>query len=83
MEPIRSKVNVKGEEFRRNACRYAEVAEELLERRARIRKGGPEKALKLHHERGKLTARERIEMLVDPDTPFLELGMLAAWGIYD
>ncbi|MGI8923420.1 MAG: carboxyl transferase domain-containing protein [Fimbriimonadales bacterium] len=83
MEPIRSKVKVKGEEFRGNACRYAEVAEELLERRARVRKGGPEKALQLHHERGKLTARERIEMLVDADTPFLELGMLAAWGLYD
>src|SRR5207247_7941738 len=42
-----------------------------------------EKALKLHHERGQLAARERIEKLLDPETPFLELGMLAAWGLYE
>ena len=33
-----------------------------------------------HHDRGKLTARERIELLLDPDSPFLELSPLAAWG---
>ena len=42
--------------------------------------GGGEKYLERHRERGKLTARERIELLLDPDTPFLELSPLAAWG---
>lgn len=83
MEPIRSKAAPKSQEFRTNECKYREVAEELLERRAHVRRGGPEKALKLHHERGKLTARERIERVVDPNSAFLELGMLAAFGLYD
>jgi len=50
----------------------AELAEALA--------GGGAKYVDRHHERGKLTARERIELLVDPDSPFLELCALAAWG---
>ncbi|MFE9398480.1 acyl-CoA carboxylase subunit beta [Streptomyces flavidovirens] len=42
--------------------------------------GGGEKYVARHHRRGKLLARERIELLLDPDTPFLELSPLAAWG---
>ncbi len=42
--------------------------------------GGGEKYVKRHHERGKLLARERIELLLDPGSPFLELSPLAAWG---
>ncbi|MGW7793882.1 carboxyl transferase domain-containing protein, partial [Streptomyces tricolor] len=42
--------------------------------------GGGEKYVRRHRERGKLLARERIELLLDPDTPFLELSPLAAWG---
>ncbi|MFD6858891.1 acyl-CoA carboxylase subunit beta [Rhodococcus sp. NPDC060090] len=42
--------------------------------------GGGEKYVRRHHERGKLLARERIELLIDPDSPFLELSPLAAWG---
>ncbi len=42
--------------------------------------GGGEKYVRRHHDRGKLLARERIELLLDPDSPFLELSPLAAWG---
>ncbi|NGP08441.1 acyl-CoA carboxylase subunit beta [Rhodococcus sp. 14C212] len=42
--------------------------------------GGGEKYVRRHHERGKLLPRERIELLLDPDSPFLELSPLAAWG---
>ncbi|MEE2059461.1 acyl-CoA carboxylase subunit beta [Rhodococcus artemisiae] len=42
--------------------------------------GGGEKYVRRHHDRGKLLARERIELLIDPDSPFLELSPLAAWG---
>ena len=69
--------------FAANKEHYANVEAELLAARERARAGGPEKSKLLHHERGKLTARERIEGLVDPNTPFLELGMLAANGMYD
>ena len=47
------------------------------------RSGGGEKALERHRSRGKLTARERIDRLCDPDTAFLELSALAAWDMYD
>ena len=83
MEPIRSKVDLRAAAFAANQEHYAKVESELLAARERARAGGPEKSKLLHHERGKLTARERIEGLVDPNTPFLELGMLAANGMYD
>jgi acyl-CoA carboxylase subunit beta len=44
------------------------------------RGGGGEKAVTRHHARGKLLPRERVEMLLDPDSPFLELSPIAAWG---
>jgi 3-methylcrotonyl-CoA carboxylase beta subunit len=69
--------------FAANSEQYASIEADLLAARDRARAGGPEKAQLLHHERGKLTARERIEALVDVDTPFLEIGMLAANGMYD
>jgi acetyl-CoA carboxylase carboxyltransferase component len=56
---------------------------ELEERTAQVASGGGEKALERHRSRGKLTARERIERLVDPDTAFLELSALAAWELYE
>src|SRR5438874_8218507 len=56
---------------------------ELGERTAQVAQGGGEKAVTRHRERGKLTARERIDRLVDPDSVFLELNALAAWDLYD
>lgn len=57
----------------------AKVAD-LAEQHAKALAGGGEKYVDRHHKRGKLTARERIELLLDPDAPFLELSSLAAWG---
>ncbi|MEU4164954.1 carboxyl transferase domain-containing protein [Actinoplanes sp. NPDC026670] len=66
---------------------YAANREAMLERVADLAvqqavalAGGGPKAVERHHRRGKLTARERIELLIDPDSPFLELGVLAGWG---
>lgn len=66
---------------------YAANREVMLERvadlatqQATALAGGGPKAVERHHRRGKLTARERIELLIDPDSPFLELGVLAGWG---
>src|SRR5918992_6226663 len=56
---------------------------ELRRRSAQVARGGGEKALERHRARGKMTARERIDRLVDPGTAFLELGALAAWELYD
>ncbi|MBD0746328.1 carboxyl transferase domain-containing protein [Streptomyces sp. CBMA152] len=53
---------------------------ELDAEHAKALAGGGAKYVERHHKRGKLLARERIELLLDPDTPFLELSPLAAWG---
>ncbi|MFN2237941.1 MAG: carboxyl transferase domain-containing protein [Thermoanaerobaculia bacterium] len=83
MEPIESHLQTSSEEFRRNAERIEGLVGELRERLAEARLGGGPKYLERHREQGKLPARERIELLLDPETPFLELSPLAANGMYD
>src|SRR5436309_5851178 len=61
----------------------AALVAELRARTAEVARGGGEQAVQRHRSRGKLTARERIDRLVDPDTAFLELNALAAWDVYD
>jgi acetyl-CoA carboxylase carboxyltransferase component len=63
--------------------RMEQLVAELRERTAQVARGGGDKAVERHRSRGKLTARERIDRLVDPDSAFLELSALAAWDIYD
>jgi 3-methylcrotonyl-CoA carboxylase beta subunit len=60
-----------------------ELVEDLRQRQARARQGGSEAARAKHLERGKLLARERVDRLLDPGSPFLELSPLAATGMYD
>src|SRR6476619_1681325 len=60
-----------------------QLVAELRELTAQVAQGGGERALSRHRERGKLTARERIDRLIDPDSAFLELNALAAWDLYD
>src|SRR5438045_1072124 len=71
------------EEFARRRERMEGLVAELRERTALVARGGGERAVERHRSRGKLTARERIDRLVDPDTAFLELNALAAYGLYD
>jgi 3-methylcrotonyl-CoA carboxylase beta subunit len=60
-----------------------EEVEELRSRLATVRRGGPETARERHVSRGKLLPRERVDQLLDPGSPFLEVGALAAYGMYD
>ncbi|MFN2441446.1 MAG: carboxyl transferase domain-containing protein [Thermoanaerobaculia bacterium] len=83
MEPIESHLQTGSEEFRLNAGRIEGLVAELRERIAAVRLGGGPKYLERHREQGKLSVRERIELLLDPETPFLELSALAANGMYD
>jgi acetyl-CoA carboxylase carboxyltransferase component len=71
-----------GEAFRRRAERMEALVADLRERTALVARGGGQRAVERHRARGKLTARERIDLLVDPDTAFLELSPLAAWDVY-
>lgn len=61
---------------------YRALVDELRERRARVAAGGPEKARERHVARGKMLARDRIDALLDRGSPFLEVGPLAAYGMY-
>src|SRR3954453_622537 len=74
---------VRDEGFERRRERMEGLVAQLRERTAQIAQGGGEKAVARHRERGKLTARERVDRLVDPGGAFLELGALAAWELYD
>ena len=74
---------VRDETFERRRARMEGLVGELRERTALVARGGGDKALERHRSRGKLTARERIDRLVDPGSSFLELNALAAWELYD
>src|ERR1700747_3038124 len=58
------------------------LVEALRRAEAVIEEGGGAKAAARQHEKGRLTARERIAKLIDPETSFFELGLWAAWGMY-
>jgi 3-methylcrotonyl-CoA carboxylase beta subunit len=66
-----------------NSEAHAELIAELRERIAATARGGSEKSRQRHIDRGKLLPRDRVEQLLDPGTPFLELSPLAANGMYD
>jgi acetyl-CoA carboxylase carboxyltransferase component len=70
------------DEFERRRGRMEALVAELRERIAQVAAGGGERAVERHRSRGKLLARERIDLLVDPGAAFLELGALAAWDVY-
>jgi acetyl-CoA carboxylase carboxyltransferase component len=82
MYRIESKIDTKSREFQENKERMQKLVDELRERLEQVKKGGPPSAIKRHKERGKLTVRKRLDLLFDPNTPFLELSSLAAWGMY-
>ena len=83
MAVLTSQLDRDAEEFAQRRERMEELVAELRERTAQVARGGGEKAIERHRSRGKLTARERIDRLVDPGTAFLELNALAAWEMYD
>jgi 3-methylcrotonyl-CoA carboxylase beta subunit len=83
MTRLRTLTNAKSEEFESNAAAYGELLEELRDRTREARRGGGEKARRRHEDRGKTLVRDRIDGLLDPDTAFLELSPLAAYGMYD
>jgi 3-methylcrotonyl-CoA carboxylase beta subunit len=80
---IDSKIATDGEEFRARYDHNRALAERLRADVAEAAKGGPEKHRARHVERGKLLPRERVERLLDPGSPFLEIGQLAACDMYD
>ncbi|MGH9308616.1 MAG: carboxyl transferase domain-containing protein [Vicinamibacterales bacterium] len=83
MDRIESQIDTRSELFRANQTRMSSLVAELQERLATVRQGGGPKYVRRHRDQGKLTARERIDGLLDEGSPFLELSPLAAWGMYE
>ncbi len=83
MSVLHSQIDPDSEVFRRNREAYDRQRTEISSARAIAVAGGDSAARNRHKSRGKLLARERIAALLDPGTPFLELGQLGGYGVYD
>ncbi|GAA4303768.1 propionyl-CoA carboxylase [Streptomyces venetus] len=83
MTTLTSLVDVSSDSFRRNAEAFDDQRRSIAQARAAAVAGGDERARKRHADRGKLTARRRVYRLLDPGTPFMEIGQLAAHDVYD
>ena len=83
MTTLKSSISPTSPAFKSNAVAMAGLVQELRARMATAALGGDERSRKRHTERGKLLPRERVERLLDPGSPFLELSPLAAYGMYD
>src|SRR5436190_12042652 len=69
-------------EFNRNEDQFRQLTSQLRTREKKIRLGGGEKKIEEQHQKGKLTARERINYLVDKNSDFLEVGLFAGDAMY-
>jgi acetyl-CoA carboxylase carboxyltransferase component len=83
MKQIPSRIKTDTQEFAANHAHHAALAAQLSARVALVRQGGGERAQARQRELGKMTVRDRIERLIDPGSPFLEIAPLAAWDMYD
>lgn len=83
MYKLETKINVDSEEFKIHKEAYLKLLNQYKEVLREVKNGGSQNARKKHKERGKLLARERVDLLIDPNTPFLELSPLAAYGMYE
>lgn len=83
MQRLKSKVSINSEEYKKNYENSENILSELKNELEKIKLGGSEKARKRHTERGKLLARDRINKLLDKNSPFLEIGAFAGYDMYD
>jgi len=78
-----TKVKPDSPRFARNQKAVADLMAQVRKEEETIRLGGGDKAIESQHKKGRLTARERIALLLDPGTEFFELGIYTAWGMYE
>ncbi|MBF6591230.1 MAG: methylcrotonoyl-CoA carboxylase [Ktedonobacterales bacterium] len=83
MAVLESRVDRHSTAYAENRAAMEALVAQLRARIEQVRAGGGAPAIEKHRARGKLLARERIELLCDPETPFLEFNPLAAWEMYD
>ncbi|HXA46470.1 MAG TPA: carboxyl transferase domain-containing protein, partial [Burkholderiaceae bacterium] len=82
MTILESKLNSRGDDFKQNAVAMQTLVDDLRARVEKVALGGGDDARKKHTSRGKLLPRDRVQMLLDPGTPFLEFSQLAAYEMY-
>jgi 3-methylcrotonyl-CoA carboxylase beta subunit/propionyl-CoA carboxylase len=83
MQPLATRVNSSDDTFRTNHDRMQLLVQQLRDRLSVVRQGGGPKYMQRHRDQGKLPVRERIDLLLDPGSPLLELSPLAAFDMYD
>jgi 3-methylcrotonyl-CoA carboxylase beta subunit len=83
MAVFKSQINTRSDEFKANEKAMTALIDELDTVAAKTREGGGEKARERHLARGKMLPRQRIDALIDPGAPFMELSQLAAHNVYD
>jgi len=82
MTVIETKIDPRSEDFAANKAAMLQLVEELRANATKVEQGGGERYTQRHKARGKLLAHERVERLIDPGSPFLEIGQFAAWEMY-
>src|SRR5512135_737781 len=80
---LQSKIDPTSARFEKNMRAMAELVASLRNEEEKIREGGGPKAIDAQHKKGRLTARERIALLLDKDSEFFEIGLYAAFGMYE
>ncbi len=80
---LTTKINTKSAEFQHNAAQMQALVDDLQRKVQQIKLGGGETLIARHVSRGKLFARDRVQKLLDPGSPFLEIGQFAGWECYD
>ncbi len=83
MQVLKSNIRTDSEEFKQNEKNFLALMAQYREAMSASMQGGGEAAVAKHKKRNKLLARERIDLLIDPNTPFLELSPMAAYGTYN
>jgi len=80
---LKTTANLKSPEFEKNTRRIVDLLTKIKNEEEQIRQGGGAKAIESQHKKGRLTARERIAKLIDPGSQFFELGIYAAYEMYE
>jgi len=80
---LKTNVNTKSPEFEKNTRRMIDLVTQIKNEEEQIAVGGGAKAIESQHKKGRLTARERVSKLTDPGSQFFELGVYAAYEMYE
>lgn len=83
MDALSSEIDVRSSDFKKNESFHRGLLEKLNELHQKVKMGGGKDTVDRHHQRGKFLARERIEKIIDTDSPFLELSALAGHELYE